>query len=217
VAQFVEVEFPKPSYTMKLKTINYWGCSMNPTLKSGDGLEVVPWAGTKIRCGDVIVFFSPEGCQKITHRVISVNSKGVRTRGDNNKSVDPWVLTPVSIIGRVVYAQRGNKRRKVFGGPTGQLCAVGGRARKVLDMWVTSLLHHPYHWMVRIGILGRLIQRQIKLKVISLNRPEGIELQLLMGRRVIGRLLRGRKKWYIQRPFRLFLDESTLPENPLQM
>ena len=50
--------------------------------------------------------------------------------------------------------------------------------------------------------------------MISLNRDGETELQLLMGRRVIGRWLPGRTGWSIRRPFRLFVDEAALPENP---
>jgi hypothetical protein len=49
------------------------------------------------------------------------------------------------------------------------------------------------------------------------NLPKGVlgkELQLLMGRRVIGRWLPGMSRWHIRRPFRLFVDEASLPENP---
>jgi hypothetical protein len=35
-----------------------------------------------------------------------------------------------------------------------------------------------------------------------------------MGRRVVGRWLPGMTRWYIRRPFRLFVDEESLPENP---
>jgi len=50
-------------------------------------------------------------------------------------------------------------------------------------------------------------------RVISFNRDAGTELQLVMGRRVIGRWLEGKSGWNIRRPFRLFVDEAALPEN----
>jgi hypothetical protein len=34
-----------------------------------------------------------------------------------------------------------------------------------------------------------------------------------MGRRVIGRRIEGKRGWQIRRPFRLFVDETSLPEN----
>jgi signal peptidase I len=40
----------------ELKSMNYIGTSMNPTLKPGDRLETVPCDRQEIRRGDVIVF-----------------------------------------------------------------------------------------------------------------------------------------------------------------
>jgi hypothetical protein len=65
------------------------------------------------------------------------------------------------------------------------------------------------------GAIRRWLPNKImKTKVISFDRAEGLELQLLMGRRVIGRWLPGMTQWLIRRPFRLFVDEASLPENP---
>jgi hypothetical protein len=49
------------------------------------------------------------------------------------------------------------------------------------------------------------------MRIISLNRPEGAELQLLVGQRVIGRRPAGRRYWLIRRPFMSFVDEKSLP------
>jgi len=204
----------KPIKPIQPKLINHMGPSMNPTLKSGDGLQVIPYDGKKIRLGDVVVFISPGDNRKIAHRVVSVNSQEIKTRGDNNNQVDSFVLSPDNIIGCVVYAQRGNKRRKVFGGPTGQLFAIAVRALKMFDSRISYLLRPPYNWMARTGVFSRLMHRLIKPKVIPLIRPKGTELQLLIGERVIGRLLPGKSRWHIKPPFRLFVDETTLPKNP---
>jgi signal peptidase I len=200
-----------PKKTLKPNLITYTGSSMNPTLRSGDGLQVEPYEAKKIRPGDVIVFNSPEDGRKITHRVISARSEGIKTRGDNNKNIDPRILSPEGIIGRVIYAQRGNKRKKIFGGAGGQLFSAGIRLIKVLDSRITTLLRPAYRWMVRTGLLRRLLNIQINLMVITLNRPGGTELQLLIGRNVIGRLLPGKTQWHLRRPFRLIVDEESLP------
>jgi hypothetical protein len=50
-------------------------------------------------------------------------------------------------------------------------------------------------------------------KVLSFDRAAGTELQLLIGRRVIGRWPPGKIGWQIRRPYRLFVDEEALPEN----
>ena len=80
---------------------NYSGPSMNPTLKAGDSLRVAPYENTRINVGDVVVFHTPERERHVTHRVISVDSRGVRTRGDNNNKTDSWLLRPDEIIGRI--------------------------------------------------------------------------------------------------------------------
>ncbi len=203
----------QPTEPTKLKSINYIGPSMNPTLKPGDRLHIIPYDGQKIRRGDVVVIVPPGGDSKIIHRVVSIHSQGIKTRGDNNNELDQWVLKPDQILGRVVSAQRGNRRRRIFGGPMGSLFALTVRFIHVVDSWVSFLLRPAYNELAELGIFTRLLPAQMRPRVISLNRAADKELQLLMGKRVIGRLLPGKTGWYIRRPYRLFVDEETLPEN----
>ena len=91
----------------------YTGPSMNPAFKVLDGLQIIPYRDRMIRPGDVIVFNPPGLSHRVTHRVISVDSQGIRTRGDNNPYDDPWILTPDQVLGRVVCAQRRNWRRRL--------------------------------------------------------------------------------------------------------
>lgn len=87
----------------------YRGPSMNPTLRFPDLLYVLPYnEKRKIRCGDVIVFPSPCLNRNITPRVVSIDMQGIRTRGDNNVSIDDFVTAPSDVIGRVVYARKKN-------------------------------------------------------------------------------------------------------------
>ena len=81
---------------MEQKYINYVGPSMNPLLVDGDGLHIVPYKDRAIRPGDVVVFIPPGSETKIVHRVVSVDARGIRTRGDNATTVDPWILSPGS-------------------------------------------------------------------------------------------------------------------------
>jgi len=199
-----------------LKSIIYTGPSMNPTLRSGDGLQIIPYNGKKIRSGDVIVFNSPEDGRKITHRVVSINSAGIKTRGDNNKNIDPWLLSSEKIIGRVVYAQRGKRRRTIFGGMIGQSYSVTYRVARKFSSAISPLLRPPYHWLAQAGFIKRWLKIWTKLQILSLKRPAGQELQLLLGPHVIGRLLPGRVQWNIRRPFRLIVDEESLPINELR-
>ena len=204
----------QPTEPTKLKSINYIGPSMNPTLKPGDRLHIIPYDGQDIRRGDVVVFVPPGGGSKIIHRVVSIHSQGIKTRGDNNNELDQWVLKPDQILGCVVSAQRGNRRRRIFCGPMGSLFALTVRFIHVVDSCVSFLLRPAYREFARAGIFIRLLPAQMRPRVISLNRDAGTELQLVMGRRVIGRWMPGRTQWHISRPFRLFVEEAALPENP---
>ena len=199
---------------LELKTMTYIGPSMRPILKPGDRLQVISYDRQRIRRGDVVVVVPPGGAAKIIHRVVSAGSQGIKTRGDNCNRVDQWVLSPDRILGRVLYARRRNRRRRVFGGSLGHLLGVTIRAINGIDQRVSGLLHPAYEWSARAGMFRRLLPAQMTPRVISFSRPEGTELQLLMGRWLIGRRLPGRSRWYIRRPFRLFVDENSLLENP---
>ena len=198
----------------RANSISYVGSSMSPTLVAGDLLQIIPYDGQEIRRGDVVVFIPPEGDSKIVHRVISVNSDGIKTRGDNCNFEDGWVLRRDNILGRVVAAQREKRRLRVFGGPLGHSFAVAIRVVKSIDSNWSSLLRPFYQRLARAGVFRRWLPACMKAKAISLSHPAGMELQLLMGKRVIGRWLPGKSGWYIRRPFRLFVDEESLPVNP---
>ena len=201
----------------ELKSMNYIGSSMNPTLKPGVRLNVRAYHGQEVRRGDVIVFIPPGGDSKIVHRVTSVNSDGIRTRGDNRNHEDDWVLRRENILGRVVAAQGRNRRRRIFGGPLGRLFAATVRVIHAIDSPVSYLLRPAYSELAKVGIFTRLLPAQMRPRVVSFEQAAGKELQLLMGRHVVGRWLPGMTRWYIRRPYRLFVDEETLPENTTEV
>jgi signal peptidase I len=204
----------EPLEPLNLKPLNYIGPSMNPIFKAGDRLQIISYDQGKIRAGDVVVFISPEDGSKVVHRVTSVNSDGIRTRGDNCNHEDDWVLGRENIVGRVVSAQRGNRRFRVLGGLLGHSLSVAIRANKSIDSNLTALLRPFYQRLARAGVFSRWLPSGMRPRVISFNREAGTELQLVMGRRVIGRRLEGKSGWNIRRPFRLFVDEASLPGNP---
>ena len=193
------------------RDLNYTGPSMNPTLKAGDGLSVVPYGNGRIQIGDVVVFREPEGKNNIVHRVVAVESQGVRTKGDNNINIDPWILLPDDIIGRVVSAQRKSKSLTIRGGSWGRIFAPLLWIIKQFNLSVSRILHPAYHMLAESGIFTKFNSFLPKTRILSFNRHEGIEYQLLMGNRVIGRRLPGKDQWQIVRPFRLFVDETSLP------
>ena len=190
----------------RLESMTYIGCSMYPTLKPGERLQITPYERQRIRRGDVIVFIPPGGDSTIVHRVVLAEPKEIKTRGDNSNDVDPWVLGPDQIFGRVVYAERGKRLRKVAGGLRGFTWITMLRAMRSVGPSLLYLLQPPYHWLVKNEVLREWRLAQIKPRVISFERSDGTELQLIVGRTVIGRWLPGRRRWHIRLPYRLFLD-----------
>lgn len=190
---------------------------MNPTLKAGDVLYVMPYGSKRIRPGDVILFQQSESARLSAHRVISVDKVGrLRTRGDNNTMDDPWRVQPSEIRGHVVYAARGRVVRRIFGGLLGRLWGLMMRPRRWLWMNILRSLRPVYHHLAGSVVLGR-IRSHVKPKVIHFKALENeSQLHLLIGDRVVGRLPPGQKRWQINPLFRLLVDEATLPD-PVHM
>lgn len=184
---------------------------MYPTLRPLDSLSLVPYNCREVRAGDVVVFPSPERRQKIVHRVISVDSCEIRTRGDNNTRRDPWVLRPEKILGRVVFAERGDRRIPIQNDRAGRHRAALLRGRVLIRSGIVMLLRPVYYQFSKIGYLNGLSSVCSRMKVISFNRPFGIELQLFMDGRIVGRLYPERNEWHISFPFKLFVDMDMLP------
>lgn len=189
----------------------YIGSSMFPTLKPGDILKVVSYKFSHISVGDVVVFNSPYGKTPIVHRVVSINNKGIRTKGDNKIAIDDCILQPNDIIGRVAAAQRGKKEIKIINGFSGLIYALNLGTGKRIDLLVSSILRPLYRWSVRTGIFRKLFSRWIHIQVFCFKHGDLMEMQLQLSRRIIGRRLAGQNQWHILRPFKLFIDESTLP------
>lgn len=182
---------------------------MQPTICAYDFLGVSLYNNRKILCGDIVVFTSPLSRQKIVHRVISVAAGKIKTKGDNNYYIDPWLLSPSDIVGQVVYAQRGKRKIRIYGGIFGQICAERIKAFHFLRKSISFLFGAFYRYLAQKAILCRLSGYFIKPHIRVFNRPNGEELQLIFGNNfVVGRFMPGKGQWYIRRPFRLVLDKK---------
>lgn len=196
---------------MTEKLITYTGNSMFPTLEPGDVLSVVQCKDKEIKVGDVAVFYSPYGEKLVVHRVVSNDRVGIRTKGDNNLANDEWILQANNIIGRVISVRRGKKKIKISGRFLGRVCGLVLSAGKYIRVFLSDLLRPAYHRLARTEILRNLFSRFFQTKVSGFKCKNGMDLQLLWGRRVIGKLSPGSLQWYIRPPFRLFVDERSLP------
>jgi signal peptidase I len=189
----------------------YVGPSMNPTLREPEIMEIVPCGGSSLRPGDV-VFFIPLGSDRpVVHRVVRVTTAGVSTRGDNNAREDHVLLRLEDIRGRVVAAWRGRKRREIAGGFRGRWNGRWQRVRRLMDRGVSPLLHPLYRSLSLRGRVARCLPASFRPRVVVFRDQGKDRFRLLLGERVIGQYEERERLWRIQRPFRLLVDERTLP------
>ncbi|MCX6841233.1 MAG: SynChlorMet cassette protein ScmC [candidate division WOR-3 bacterium] len=201
-----------------LRTV-YFGPSMNPTLQEPDLLVVRPYGTGRVRPGDVVCYKSPTTGTTVAHRVVSIGRRspvaghpidGIRTRGDNNPTDDPWVLQAGDIIGRVVAAQRGTRRRVVPGGRQGFFALGCARLGQGIRRYAGLLPRTLYDFVAGLGPLDHLLPRSLRPQLVRFDARYRVFLKLLMGRQMVGQYDARQARWRIRRPFRLFMDEQTI-------
>lgn len=190
------------------------GGSMWPTFRDGNLLHFEAYDGIHTRRGDVIVFAPPGTNTVVIHRIVSIDKRGIRTRGDNSDRIDPWVLKLENVLGRVVYVKKAAGWRRIHGGRAGILRAGALRPARRLGLLAHTGLRGTYRRLARSGILWRWVPHWLRPtpRVLFFDRAESPELQLLIGTRVIGRYLWENQEWDISSPYRLVVDESALPK-----
>jgi signal peptidase I len=57
----------------------------------------------ELKVGDTILFNPPASKEKYFHRIAKIDSAGIRTKGDNNPSIDPWTLKSSNILGKEAF------------------------------------------------------------------------------------------------------------------
>jgi SynChlorMet cassette protein ScmC len=196
------------------------GRAMNPTLAETDILEVEPYGRRPVRPGDVVCFKSPENAEISVRRVVSVGERktgdgvsedGIRTRGDNNRDQDRWLLRVKDITGRVVAARSGSRRRPISGGLRGRATAAllsGVRPLRTSGRRTPDCLYDP---AVKAGSLDGVLPQHLRPRLVEFNGRHWVDLKLLSAEREIGRYDCYLQAWRIRRPFRLFVDLRKLP------
>jgi signal peptidase I len=187
------------------------GESMRPLFRPGDRIEFVPCRIEKLRCGDVIIFVPPEKQERVVHRVVSKGPEGIRTQGDANPRLDAGELRQEDIVGRAVSVERNGKVLPVKGGIAGRLLSAVIRAFRRCDHLAAHVLNPCYRGLARSGHFRALLPPSLRPRVIMYDRDGQREMQLVLGRRIIGRRPAGADSWTIRRPFRIFVDEQALP------
>jgi signal peptidase I len=190
------------------------GESMRPLFRPGDRIHFAPCRIEEVRQGDVIIFTSPGQIERIIHRVVSTGPDGIRTKGDANPYRDAGNLRQEDIIGRAVSVERGGREIPVAGGIAGRLLAALIRAFRRSDHLASHVLNPCYRVLARSGLFRALLPPALRPMVITFERDGAREMQLVLGGRIIGRRPAGAGAWTIHRPFRIFVDERTLPGSP---
>lgn len=75
--------------------------SMSPVFNKND-LVLMQNVDRKYNVGDVIMFASPYTDLPVSHRIVSISEKGIRTAGDATGTTDPWNLKKADIIGKAI-------------------------------------------------------------------------------------------------------------------
>ncbi len=145
------------------------GPSMLPTLRVGDGLIVQAYdEQTTIRAGDVVVFCRAARHRTVVHRVMSISAAGIQTRGDNNGRMDPALLQPADISGKVIAVRRGRRIKPIWNGAAGRLRGHLCQTRRQLAFRVRVVFHPLYRRLAESGIL-RLPPRWLGVRVVRLQ------------------------------------------------
>ncbi|MFZ2088039.1 MAG: S24/S26 family peptidase [Desulfobaccales bacterium] len=184
---------------------------MNPLLRRGDTLLVVPCLSEDLHPGDIIVFADPLRRQ-VVHRVWAVTADGLITKGDNMPHVDDWVVAPQDILGRVVAIARQGRLLPVTRKVPISLYFL--RVRQWGDRAFSRLFRPLYQRLWQSGFFQGVLPGWLKPKLVHFPRSEGSEWQLWLGELLIGRKLPHQAAWTIRRSFKLFVDEASLPTQP---
>ena len=191
----------------------YSGPSMNPVMTEPALMEVQPISTKALRKGDVILFRRPFDTINVAHRIISVSGGVFRTRGDNNRKADSYIITADYIIGIVIAAWCGDRRRVISGGHRGRIIAWFSQRRKDLFVVGGKALSIQYRFFSRIcsPLVRLLLPDQLRPRVVSYPAHASWRYQLFLGKKLVGRRQDESSNWEIRLPYRLLVDIRKLP------
>jgi len=189
--------------------MNYVGPSMRPVFRPGDGLVIKPYRRGRIRVGDVVVFRPQGERHQVVHRVVSIDSSGISTKGDGNEKEDACKIHSADIVGRVESIRRGSGTGRIRGGINGRIQGHLAGMLGTMDRMISRVLHPVYE--VLSGRFVFLVPGNLRKNFVIIERPHGKDIHLLIGSHHIGHCPAGQNGWRIRRPFRLFVDEELLP------
>lgn len=179
---------------------------MKGTFQPGDVLTVEAVSLSRVRTGDVVVFFRQRGggqCE-IVHRVIRRVPGRLVTRGDAVGCEDVGMVGGDKLIGRVRLRMRNGRTKVVYGAWIG-LC----RGRWLHFYWRTRrravrAIQKPYAVLKASGIVPRLWKPEIFR--VKLNSQDGSCIQHVWKNRIVGRFWPEENRFECRKPWDLFID-----------
>ncbi|HTW92820.1 MAG TPA: SynChlorMet cassette protein ScmC [bacterium] len=216
-----ESDLPSRGVTDGLLRLVYTGVSMKPTLRDPELVEAEPCGTQPLRPGDVVCYESPVTGATVVRRVVSVERQGtgdrgsvngIRTRADNASHDDLETLTTEGIIGRVTGAGRGVRFRAIHGGRRGLVTLWLARWRERILGSAYLIPHALYHYVAGLGPFDHLLPRRLRPRLVRFDARGRVLLRLVNDRQTVGRYNELMERWYIRRPFRLFVDKRALSD-----
>ncbi len=198
------------------RQIRYVGSSMHPLLLQDDVLEWVPVSERLPVPGDIIVFEDPEGSgHLIIHRIVTANpDRSYRTRGDNTLHDDAHPIPLSAVKGVVTGGFREERPMSIPTGSTGMKYHRYAQQRMKVMSGLQGIFSRPYLYVSRHKIFCRILPNQYRQRLVLVSTNEGYDLQVYLGSRLVGWKGENDGRWTIMPPFRLFIDDTGLPESP---
>ena len=165
----------------------------------------------KIEPGDIILFRKGDG-PEIVHRVVSVESSGLVTRGDNNSFPDAELVTLQNVLGVVTGFERRGKVYSVRGGKPGLLRLNLSRIWCKLSQRMVLLGRYPYRSLRQQRLIARFWHPN--LTRIHLQTENGLLVKYIYKRRVIARWWPEKHHFDCQKPYDLVIPN---PEKSKQL
>ena len=198
----------------------YRGSSMAGTFRPGDILILEPIDIVKIRPGDVVVYLCQDRQEaeavkhprngdpptEAVHRVVSILSEGLVTRGDNNSSVDRELVTQKNLVGLVTHIERGRKQSVVSGGLAGLMHTRILQTKHILWRLLSRLGGGLYRRLRSSGFITKIWHP--KFTRIYLLTDEGLMVKYTHTSRTIASWLPKKERFICQKPFDLVLWEN---------
>jgi signal peptidase I len=180
------------------------GNSMIPTLSEPMILETS--RAEYYSQGDVVVF-NDKNSNTIVHRIVKLTKSGFITRGDNNLTDDEPIVQQ-DILGKVVAAYRGQKQYRVSEGKNGYRVHRYLQVRKNILRYPQKILSFVYRILSGTDFFAKLLPGKYKPNIIQYQNGQS---QVYIGKILAGRYDVRRQHWIILRPWRIFINEKSLP------